>query len=491
MPLRRKSRISPFSARGSCVEGLNPAGDRHYHRMSRIRAWRWRCGTTVLACLALIGFGDAVAASPSGTQSGAGAPSVLEIPLDIDLGAVFRQAESLLPREAGHWRNWRREHGIETRYRAWRGPLALHLQGDVLSVQAHVRYWVQGRKRIIGGLDLKVGCGVDEPPRQALVGVLVRLAWGPDWTLRPTFRVLPTRFIDRCEVTIADIDVSPVIGQMFRKRMEDSLTAALAQLRPRIEEARRRAAEYWGVLQRPMELMPGVWLSADPAAIALAPPFGAGQHLKTVLGIALSPRIEIEAPSAPAPRPLPPLGTFFPRSSGMRLDLKLSVELDRFAAHLSADLARRVLTVQGRRIGIGSVTLRGEGKELVVGAEITGEAPGHLEIFATPAFDAESQRLMLTGLDFVYDPEDPDLGLLANLFYQRIQAALEEGANGLLADYSERLQHRLAAALSRSLPEGVDLDISALRLQRLEIAVGYDAIRLLGSAAGSVNLSLR
>ena len=71
------------------------------------------------------------------------------------------------------------------------------LAGDLLQVEAHVRYWVQGRKKILGGLDLEAGCGVDEPPRQAIIGVLVQLGWGPDWTLRPRFRVLPTRFIDR------------------------------------------------------------------------------------------------------------------------------------------------------------------------------------------------------------------------------------------------------------------------------------------------------
>jgi hypothetical protein len=175
----------------------------------------------------------------------------------------------------------------------------------------------------------------------------------------------------------------------------------------------------------------------------------------------------------------------------MRFDLALAVKLDRAAAHLSSALAGRELTLQGHSIGIGSVTLRGEGKDLVVGAELTGDASGHVEIFATPVFDVESQSLRLTGLNFVYDPDDPDLALLVNLFYQRIQAAVEEGANGLLADYSERLRQGLAGALGRSLPEGVDLDFSPLRVQGLEIAVGSDAIRLRGSAAGHLSLSLR
>jgi hypothetical protein len=440
--------------------------------------------------LAAVGIARADPSAPA-AQGGGGAPSVMEIPLDIDLEPFFRKAESLLPSEAGHWRSWRRQRGVETRYRAWRGPLAMSLQGDLLTVQAHVRYWVRARKKLLGSLDVEVGCGLDEPPRQAVVGVQVRLGWGPDWALRPSFRVLPTRFIDRCEITLADIDVSPIIGRVFRSRMEASLRDALAGIRPRLDDARRRAAEVWEALQRPVELVPGVWLSAEPMAVALAPPYGSGRRLHTVLGLALEPRLDVRAPPSRPLRPLPALRPFFPRGSGMGFDIALAVNLDRVAEKLSSAFAGRELTLEGHRTGIGSLTLRGDGDELVVNARLTGDAAGRVEVWGRPVFDVESQSLKLTGIGFVFDPDDPDLALMANLFYQRIQSALEEGANALLAEHSRRLGKGVTQALARSLPDGLELDMGPLRLTGLTVEIGGDLLRLRGSAAGSMTLKAR
>ena len=81
-----------------------------------------------------------------------------------------------------------------------------------------MRYWARARKDVIGGLGRDTGCGVDEPPRQALIGMVARLAFAPDWTLRPSLRVLPPRFLDACEVTIVGIDVTPILGEIFTDR---------------------------------------------------------------------------------------------------------------------------------------------------------------------------------------------------------------------------------------------------------------------------------
>ncbi|MEA3274507.1 MAG: DUF4403 family protein [Pseudomonadota bacterium] len=415
--------------------------------------------------------------------------SLMEIPFTIDLRPLFRKAERLLPREAGHWRGWRKQYGVETRYRAWRGPLSLQFTGDVLRAEAHVRYWLQARKEILGGFDLEVGCGVDEPPRQAVVALLVRLGWGPDWMLRPQFRVLPTRFIDRCEITVADIDLSPIIDEVFRNRMEESLRAALIDLGPRLEATRGQATRYWAALQQPVELSPGVWLSADPLALALAPPYGRGHLMHTALGVVLSPSLTLAQPVQAPLRGLPPLQTFFPRGRGMRFDLALDLDLDDLGIHLSGLLSSQALEVEGRTVGISRVELAGEGDELVLTAMLTGEGAGLVEIRAVPVFDANSQTIRLQELDFVYEPEDPDQALMVNLFYQRIQKALEDGANELLAKRAGDLRRGLEAALARSLPQDLELDLAPLRLVDLDLSVGTSAIRLRGAATGSVTVT--
>ena len=437
------------------------------------------------------GIRFAAAQGPSWTAAGAGPRvSVMEIPLSIDLQPLFLRADELLPREVGHWKGWRRQHGIETRYRAWRGPLRMTLAGDLLHVEAHVRYWIRARRQILGGFNLDVGCGVDEPPRQAVVGLQVRLGWGTDWTLRPKVRVLPTRFIDRCEVTAADIDVSPILDRLFRGRMEESLLAAFAELGPGLETARVRAARYWAALQQPVELTSGLWLSADPLALALAPPWGQGDRLRTNLGLVLLLALGTEPADAAMPRPQPPLQTFIPRGGGMRFELAVDLDLEGLGNHFSRLLTDAQLTLEGHRIDIRDIDLRGEGRDLVFTVLLGGDAPGSVEIRAQPVFDPVAQRLRLQDLDFVFDPEDPEQALVVNLLYQRIQTALQDGANRLLAERTDGMREGLESALSRALPQDLTLDLSSLRLADLNLAVTDTAIGLRGTAAGSLAVSV-
>jgi hypothetical protein len=111
--------------------------------------------------------------------------SVVQVPLELDLAPLSQAADALLPRSAGAWPRWVDRHGIEVRYRAWRGPLRLEMAGGLLRASAHVRYQLQARKGLLGQLALRAGCGVEEPPRQAVVGLLARLDWGADWVPRP------------------------------------------------------------------------------------------------------------------------------------------------------------------------------------------------------------------------------------------------------------------------------------------------------------------
>jgi hypothetical protein len=312
------------------------------------------------------------------------------------------------------------------------------------------------------------------------------VAWGPDWTLRPSFRILPVRFIDRCEVTALDIDVSPLIGQVFRERMEDALRDALTELRPRLAVAQRQAGEQWQALQRPMELTPGVWLQANPLAVALAPPRGTGRRLESVLGLILAPRIQVGEPGSQPVRALPPLQVFYPRQGGMTFDLALDLELGALGRHLSGQLRGTIMRLEDREVRLERIELAGEGDNLKVTADLGGEAAGRIEIWAKPVFEPGSQQLGLRDLEFVYDPEDPNKAPMVNLFYQRIQRAIEEGANELLASRSDAVRDGLARALSRVLPQGLDLDLSGMSIRKLDIAVADSRLRLRGTGVGSV-----
>jgi hypothetical protein len=422
------------------------------------------------------------------------APSLIEVPIELDLRPLFHAADQHLPREAGHWQGWRDWHGIQTRYRAWRGPLSLSLNGDTLQAQAHVRYWARARKHVIGGLDIDAGCGVDEPPRQALIGLVARLGFAPDWTLRPSFRVLPPRFLDGCEVTVLGIDVSPILGEVFEDQLEATLRRSMDGLRPRLAEVQGQAVRLWDALQDPMEIAPGLWLTASPLGVALAPPMGRGDRLHTALGLALDLRLDAGEPKAVAKRPLPPLQPFLPRGEGVRFDLTLALDYAALGDALGRQVADRVIQVEGQQVRVQGIEVGAKGGDLVIKAQLAGGAPGRLTIMAMPTWDGATGGLRLTDLGFVFDAEHPDQGLAADLFYERIRSALDQAANDLLQARTGQIRDGLQAALARTLgpalPAGAGIDLSGVKLRDLAIEVGDARLRLTGSAGGNLKVAL-
>jgi hypothetical protein len=440
--------------------------------------------SAVLAAWLLFAWPRADATEVSAAQT----VSVIQVPLELDLAPLFAAAESSLPTRAGHWPRWRKWHGVEVRYRAWRGPLWLGMQGGQLQAQAHVRYQVQARKRLIGDIGLSAGCGVEEAPRQALIGALARLDWAPDWSLHPRVRILPTRVLDRCEMTVADVDVSPVIGRVFDGQLEESLGQAMRGLSPHLGRLREEASRAWLELQTPREVTPGLWLHIRPLGIALAPLQGSGSRVQTAVWLAVLAELTREDGSGLAPTPLPPLAPFRPHQPGLRFAMALQLDYPGLSAALSERLSGKSFEIGGHRARIEEIRLSAAGQDLELTVEVAGDLAGKLTIMARPGFDTDTQTLKLEDVDFIFDADDPDQDLIANLFYQRIRARIETEANGLLEARSTGVRSTLQAALAEGLPSRLAPSLSDLRIASLGFEVGQRGLTLSGSAEGVLKL---
>ena len=445
------------------------------------------CSGTVGALVTLAIVLGAAYAQPVPDRDPANAPlSGVEIPFRLPLDGLFELAEAEMPLQAGHWNEWQQAYGVKTKYRAWRGPLYFVVQGDVLSVQAHVRYWLKARKKLLGAVKLRASCGVNEPPRQAIIGVDVRLAWGPDWTLRPQFRVMPTRFLDRCEMTIADIDVTPLIGREFNEQLEARMRAALKLLAPRLNSVRQQAQRSWMLLQRPIEVGAGQWLSLNPLAVALSPLAGRGNSVQAHLAVLMAPRVVDEVDTAP--RPLPPLLWFYPAAEGMHLQLAVHLSYSGLNAAVNEWLAGKRGDIQGRQIGVEAVDLGGEGQEIRVRARLTGDFAGDLAVTANLVYHPDDRTFGLQDLTYTYLPDDPSLEPLASLFHDYLRQALETAANQQLEREVTRLRAGLQTALAGIVPQGVALDLSSLELSQVRIDMDRQGVGVSGQASGHVSV---
>ncbi|MDX2456501.1 MAG: DUF4403 family protein [Gammaproteobacteria bacterium] len=445
----------------------------------------------LLPLVLLLWLTDAGAQSVADIQQPVAPVSIIEIPVRLSLEPLIDAAEKALPTQAGNWRSWKDWHGIKSQYRAWRGPLGITVSGDVLTVQAHIRYWIRARKKLLGAIKLQGNCGINEPPRQALIGMQVRLGWGPDWTVRPEFHILPTRFLDRCEMTIANIDVTPLIEKEFRKQMQNSLRAALRKLAPAMHAIQQQAQRTWSILQEPVALGQDNWLLLRPAGVALSRIAGQGDHLDTQLAISLQPELVTGSEPAGKPVPLPPLGHYYPRFAGLNLHLGVNLDFASLNQQLSDTLAGKSFVITGRKAGIKKFDLAGSGQEISARMEMTGEIAGTVELRARLAYDTRDWQLALQDLTFDYDAEDFTTGLLAEAFHEPIRQALESAANQALSQHLDRLSERISMVLDKITPAGVELDMSAMQLRSVQIHIVQQGIRLDGTATGSARLVLR
>ena len=450
-----------------------------------------RLTPALLLCLPWLWIGAALARPAAAPDPAAAVPSIIEVPVRISMTPLFEAAEREVPQQAGHWRKWKNTRGINTRYRAWRGPLGFRLTGNILQVEAHVRYQVMARKTLLGALTLKSSCGVDEPPRQAIIGVRLRLGWGPDWVLRPDVQIMPTRFLDRCEMTIANIDVTPLVEREFRKQLKDKLRSALRKLAPGVNAIRQQAERNWLLLQQPVALGHDHWLLLRPAGIALSPLTGHGNTLETRLAMVLHPSLVSGARPTPGQGPLPPPALHYPRAAGLNLRLAVGIDYAKLGEQVTSELARQPVRIGSETIDIGAVQLSGSGQQIRVQAALTGASAGTLQLTTRLAFVPASRQLQLADLDYALETEDPFLEARANLFHEPVRRLLEAAANQQMQQQLDNLKLRLTDVLEAFTPAGMTLDLSALQLQAVRIELDPAGVQLHGTVTGHAALDWR
>jgi hypothetical protein len=119
---------------------------------------------------------------------------------------------------------------------------------------------------------------------------------------------------------------------------------------------------------------------------------------------------------------------------------------------------------------------------------LIGDIPGVLTVLARPGFDPAAQTLRLEELGFSFDAADPEQGLIANLFHDRIRERIEAEANGVLAERTRGLKDALEALLAADLPPALAPDLSGLQVRGLRIGVRETGLDLSGSVTGPLRL---
>ena len=154
-------------------------------------------------------------------------------------------------------------------------------------------------------------------------------------------------------------------------------------------------------------------------------------------------------------------------------------------------LTAQSVDIGGHQAGIEALELGGQGREIHINANFTGDAAGQVMVKANIAFAQEDQAFKLQDLEYTYTPEDPLLEPQARLFYGYIRKALEAAANQQLQQRMAQWKEQLVTVLDRIMPAGVKLDMASLQLSQVDLALEEHGISLSGLATGHTQVEFR
>jgi hypothetical protein len=394
-------------------------------------------------------------------------PSTINIPVTIDLAPLFKEAETMVPKDFRASNAWTTVAtnplgDIGIKYEIWRDPLRLSVSGNRLDIAGKVYYWFVFGQNIprpfVGGSTWKelASCGRGEPAREASLGMNTTVVWDDDWYLSSTTKVAPVSFANRCKVTFLQIDVTDRVSTAFA----DGLTKGAQTLDSRIRNSsnfRPMAEQAWRQLQEPLPLDSGLWLLLDPQLAYASPPSGNGSSVTATVGINATPRVVLSRTKpAPAIRALPKLQV---RSPGEGFHMTIDSELPFAEANrlIAQALVSTRHDLAGHTVTITGANVYGAGGLAVMKLDLVGDITGSVYLVGKPAYDAATQMLYVKDLDFSLETRHAIANVADWLNHEGFRRTIARQARWPLAGQISDAQKRIETALNRQLAPNAKL----------------------------------
>lgn len=423
----------------------------------------------------------------------AGSPSLLALPLRVDVSSLLPQLEALVPRTPPVVEQWTEIAGKPRtffRCNLYREPLHLRFRDQRVVVSVVVNFGMDVGVRTVGQHFTVMGsCGrAPEAPRRALIEVDTRWAVTPDWHLElrePQATVTP---LNTCQVTFLGLDIT----QDVTAGMQAQVMAAIGQLDTLLRTSdllRKKAGEAWTQALDPLELRPDAWLLLRPEKMRLGPLRGQGQVLVVTPELQARPLLVVGAKPPSEPKALPDLEGALDLPPGFQVRAEAELEYAAASRQLSEALAGKRFETERGPLEVKQATLAGrEGKALMT-LQVCGALEATLSFLGRPVVTPEG--LQLADLDFTVESAGWLTRSAAWFFKSRIRKTLQERSTLLLGQQFQALTALAHQQLNRTLAPGLELK-GQLREFRLEsVLAGPQSFRLVARLEGEAGLDLR
>jgi len=450
-----------------------------------------RCLLPLLLCSAL---GLAQEAAPAMAQALDPGPSLITVPIRIDLAPVFATVEQSAPRVPPGVETWTllpTTPGAVYRFNLYRDPLIFNLKANRILVRTMAYYWLEVGVKAASFIKGVGSCGQGkEGFRRVLLGTRAELGLTPTWGLE--LKALPDDPAPAtpCEVTFLGYDITDKVVAGMKENMLKA-TAAMEQQVRESAMLRQKAEAVWTQAQQPIALSEGVWLSLNPERIRLAPWNSQGKVLTITPEIQARPAITLGPQPLTEIRPLPPLESV---SNNLAPGFKIRVDADLSFEHATAQLKKQIAgkrfdTEKGSFEVLDAAVLGKDGKALL---ELTlkGRITGRLNLAGRLVYNEAQGTLQLQDLDYTLESKSWITQFGEWLFRSTLRKTLQGKANWFMDKSLQDVRALAQQGLNRPLAPGLSLAGTLNELKLGQPRVLADRFRLDAFLEGQVQVNV-
>lgn len=432
--------------------------------------------------------------------------AVIRVPLSFSLLPLATRIDAEVPKQVAKLDDYEMEPGRKrygARYVLDRERLRMSIDGSVLEVATRVYYGVEACRRTYNIVTDRfamwpcVSCGLDEKRRAVDVLLHSKLQWDSDWRIRSKTTALPSRFPNRCDVTLLNIDVTDRVVAPRVAEQLGHIARRIDRDTPGATNFRATAERIWREIATPQEIAPSTWLVVEPRAAALSPIHGNGTTASTTLTLVTGTRIVVGARPPASQRPLPKLSAAT-AGSGFRIPLRVELpyaEASRlFLAH-AATSHNGGYVISARNVAI---RLGGDARLLIlVDARITKGTSeiydGPIELTGEVEYDRATQTVRLRAVDYALKSRRL-LTRITDLFvHRKLRSDVEGAAVWKVAPLLANARSAAVRALNRPLGPDATLktNVEELSVTRVETAHDRFVIHAVATGSAGVHVTAR
>ncbi|MBT8337916.1 MAG: DUF4403 family protein, partial [Gemmatimonadetes bacterium] len=411
-------------------------------------------------------------------------PSLLSVPVDLDLAPMIAEMERQVPAAWGDLENRLSVAGndrLEVAFSLSREPFRASFEDSVARVATTIAYRARAwyDPPVLPTVSASCGTGDDEAPPRLDVALIAPLTLDREWRLhsRVAVDVLVPRSEtdrDRCRVTVIRWDMTERVVDEARRFLENQasgLDSLLADI-----DLRSRFEEWWSVIAEPVELAEDVWMVLAPEGLVRGPIRGYGEGVQTILGLRARPRLVVGPRPAVVATALPPLDSGFV-APGFAVRVEARAEYDEASSLLDRELSGRTLTRGDRTVRLEGFEVSGIGRgRLAVAVDLGGDARGRLYLVGTPRYDPEDGRIGVPDLDFDVASGRALVEGAAWVARVGLVGLLRDAARWPASPAVSWAQGQVERGLNRSLSERVRLEGRVASVDVVDVVAGLDAL---------------